>query len=75
MARVEDDSNLDGRINRWEHFDGGILIRLEVDMSGTGHADRRLVYRKDGSIERIEVDPSGSGVWQEAPLSPSPRPR
>ena len=67
LARVEDDSDLDGRIDRWEHYDHGVLSRLEMDLRKGGFPDRRLIYRKDGSIDRIEIDPNGTGAWQEAP--------
>ncbi len=65
LVRVEDDSNLDGRVDRWEHYQAGFLARLDVDLGGRGFPDRRLIYIRDGSIQRIEVDPSGSGIWRD----------
>ena len=67
LARVEDDSDLDGRLDRWEHYQQGVLSRLEMDLHKGGFPDQRLIYAKDGSIVRIEVDPKGSGAWHEAP--------
>ena len=73
LARVEDDSNNDGRLDRWELYDVGVLVRIDMDLKGSGFPTRRLVYRRDGSIDRVEVDPDGSGVWREAPPPSSPR--
>lgn len=72
LARVEDDSDLDGRVDRWEQYDHGILSRLDLDLNRAGFPDRRLIYGKDGSIDRIEVDPAGTGAWKEAPAPPPP---
>jgi hypothetical protein len=73
LARVEDDSNNDGRLDRWELYDVGVLARIDMDLKGSGFPTRRLVYRRDGSIDRVEVDPDGSGVWREAPPASNPR--
>jgi hypothetical protein len=74
LVRVEDDSNLDGRVDRWEHYEQGVLTRLELDLHKGGFPERRLLFRKDGSIDRIEIDPTGSGTWQEAPAAASTAP-
>ena len=73
LARVEDDANNDGRLDRWELYDAGVLARIDMDLKGSGFPTRRLVYRRDGSIDRVEVDPDGSGAWREAPPASSPR--
>jgi hypothetical protein len=73
LARVEDDSNNDGRLDRWELYEAGLLMRIDMDVNGSGFPTRRLVYRKDGSIDRVEVDPGGTGSWREAPSGPAPR--
>ena len=73
LARVEDDSNNDGRLDRWEMYESGVLARIDMDLKGSGFPTRRLVYRRDGTIDRVEVDPEGSGVWREAPAGPAPR--
>jgi hypothetical protein len=71
LSRVEDDSNADGRLDRWELYDQGVLARIDMDLTGSGFPTRRLVYRRDGSIERVEVDPDGSGQWREPPSEPA----
>lgn len=70
LARVEDDSDLDGHVDRWEYYDHGVLSRLEMDLKKAGFPNQRMLFRKDGDIQRVEVDPTGSGVWHEAPAPP-----
>jgi hypothetical protein len=38
-----------------------------MDFTASGFPTRRLVYRRDGSIERVEIDPDGTGAWREPP--------
>jgi hypothetical protein len=64
VARVEEDTDIDGRVDKWEHFEHGQLVRLELDLNGAGFPGRRLFYRRDGTIERAEVDPDGRGEWR-----------
>ena len=73
LARVEDDSNNDGRLDRWELYERGTLSRIDMDVNGSGFPTRRLVYRRDGTIDRVEVDPAGTGAWREAPSGASLR--
>ena len=68
VVRVEEDINADGRIDKWEHYTGGQLVRIELDLKGAGFPDRRMTYRRDGSIDRVEVDPEGRGEWR--PFTP-----
>ena len=44
--RVEYDSNHDGKMDRWEHYDNGGLVRVEEDRDGDGQVDWR--ERHDG---------------------------
>lgn len=66
VARVEEDTDLDGRIDKWEHYDQGRLVRLDLDLAGGGFPDRRMHYRADGTIDRVELDPEGRGAWRPA---------
>ena len=68
VIRVEEDTDVDGRVDKWEHFDHGQLVRLELDLSGAGGPDRRMVYRQDGSVDKVEVDTEGLGNWR--PFTP-----
>jgi hypothetical protein len=70
LRRVEEDSDADGHVDRWEHFEHGVLARIDLDLKGLGFPTRRLLYRGDGNIDRVEVDPDGAGNWREAPPTP-----
>ena len=60
LLRVEEDTNGDGRIDKWETFEAGALKTAAWDENGDGVADRRFTYR--GSIPTLlETDPDSSG--------------
>jgi hypothetical protein len=61
LERVETDADRDGNIDKWESFDapptaGGaaILRSVALDTQRTGRPTERLLYRTDGSLERVE---------------------
>lgn len=60
VVRAEEDADEDGRIDKWEAFDGDRLSSVAFDTEHRGTPDRRLVYGADGSA-RIEVDRAGDG--------------
>lgn len=64
IARIEEDTDGNGAIDKWETYTAGVLTLLALDTSGRGKPDRRLIYGGDGALERIEVDPTGSGAFQ-----------
>ena len=64
LVRVEEDTSGDGAVDKWESYSDGSLVRLELDTQSRGKPDRRLIYRPDGSLERIEEDPTGSGEFR-----------
>ena len=68
LARIEEDTNGDGALDKWETYVGGVLSVLALDLQHRGNPDRQLIYRPDGSLDRIEVDPDGSGRFQ--PIKP-----
>ena len=41
---------------------------MAIDTKGRGTPDRRLIYLPDGTLSRIETDPSGTGMWRPLPL-------
>jgi len=67
ITRVEEDTDFDGRVDKWETYDHGVLARMDLDISGRGRPDRRLVYRPDGSFDHVEVDVKGDGHFVPAP--------
>jgi hypothetical protein len=71
-VRVEEDSDFDGRVDKWEQYRNGALVRMDLDLQGRGKPDRRLVYGADGSLDHVEIDPTGTGAWAPAPVEPPP---
>jgi hypothetical protein len=67
LVRIETDTDGDGKIDKWETYNGGSLSTLAIDTQHRGKPDRRLVYRPDGTLDRIESDPTESGTWQPMP--------
>jgi EF hand domain-containing protein len=67
LTRVEEDTDGDGKIDKWETYSGGTLAIMAIDTKGRGTPDRRLIYQPDGTLSRIETDPSGSGTWHPLP--------
>jgi hypothetical protein len=67
LARVEEDTDGDGHIDKWETYSGGTLAIMAIDTKGRGTPDRRLIYQPDGTLSRIEMDPSGTGTWHPLP--------
>jgi hypothetical protein len=72
LMRVEEDTNGDGKLDKWETYNDGSLSTMTLDTTHRGTPDRRLIYRPDGTLDRIETDPTGSGNFQ--PVSSPPRP-
>jgi hypothetical protein len=64
IKRAEEDTDLDGRMDKWEVYEGGQLTRVDLDLKGKGFATRRLVYRPDGAFDRVEEDPDGDGRFE-----------
>jgi hypothetical protein len=73
LARVEEDTNGDGRVDKWETYgvdpDGPsgqspsiLMAAFDDDFRGT--PNRRVVYRPDGSVLRIELDPDDDGAFE-----------
>jgi hypothetical protein len=64
MARVEEDTDGNGKTDKWETYTNGALTVLALDTGGSGKPDRRFVYAADGTLDRIEADPTGSGRFE-----------
>lgn len=75
LARVEEDTNDDGRIDKWETYgldphagpgQSPSILTAAFDDDFRGTPSRRLVYRPDGTVLRIELDPDGDGMFAAA---------
>jgi hypothetical protein len=65
LARAEEDSDGDGRFDKWETYEGERLTSVAFDTAHRGSPDRRLIYSADGNA-RLEVDPDGRGLFVAA---------
>ncbi len=76
VEHVEEDTDLDGRTDKWEFYEDGQLARVELDLIGKGTPSQRLVYGRDGAVIRLETDPVGDGHFVPVPIKARPpRPR
>ncbi len=63
LVRAEEDSNADGRIDKWERHEGAVLREASFDTSFVrGRPDRRVVYDANGNGV-VEADPDGDGMF------------
>jgi hypothetical protein len=69
LVRAEEDSDGDGRFDKWETYDGERLTSVAFDTTRRGSPDRRLIYGADGGA-RLEVDPDGTGTFATAGAAP-----
>ena len=77
LIRSEDDTNGDGRPDKWDTYrpeaDVPPAVRpyaitsTALDETGRGTPTRRLVFAPDGRVERVEVDPDGDGHFTVLP--------
>jgi hypothetical protein len=62
LLRVEEDTNGDGRRDKWEQYENGVVKTVEFDENGDGRPDRRLTYR-DAELVLIETTPDSTGAY------------
>jgi len=62
MTRLEEDSDGDGRPDKWETYEGGALKTASFDENRDGKPDRRLTYN-DGVLVLIETEPDANGNY------------
>ena len=72
LASAEEDVDGDGKIDKWETYDGDHLASVAFDTLHRGTPDRRLKYGIDGTA-RLEVDPAGDGHFKAAAESRAAR--
>lgn len=64
LSRAEEDTNADGRTDRWDRFEGTVLREVAFDMLRSGgRANRRLLYDEKGRFTAVEDDPDGDGTF------------
>lgn len=61
IVRAEEDTTGDGRIDKWEVYDGPRLASVAFDAAERGYPDHRLVYSADGSARPEAVSPLTDG--------------
>lgn len=65
VLRAEDDTNADGRPDKWDIHEGGVIREARFDTTlSRGRANRRLVYDGQGQLELIEQDDDGDGRFE-----------
>jgi hypothetical protein len=75
LLRVEEDTNGDGLIDKWDRYEGPVLREVGFDVSfSRGRPDRRALYDARGRFTGIEVDPEGDGTFVLLPAK-SEQPR
>ena len=61
IREAQIDTDLDKVIDRWEYFDGGVLVRVGTARKKPGVPDTWDVIDRDGAIVRREYDDDGDG--------------
>lgn len=54
------DTNGDGKPDRWEYYESGVVVRIEADTNGDGKIDEKAIV-KDGKIVSAEKDSNYDG--------------
>jgi hypothetical protein len=62
LVRAADDTNRDGKPDKWVTYAGGLLETAEFDENSDGRPDRRLTYRSSALV-LIESEPGVSGSY------------
>ena len=65
LLRVEEDTNGDGRADKWDKYTGGLVSTVEFDENHDGRPDRRLIY-KESELALIETSPDAAGRYQKS---------
>ena len=59
-SRAEEDSDGDGKMDKWETYDGDRLASVAFDTTHRGTPDRRLIYGADGTRAPRSRSPNGT---------------
>jgi len=63
LVSAEEDTNGDGRPDKWETYENGGIKTVAFDETGKGVATRRLNYH-GGQLIQIDSDPDGKGGFR-----------
>ena len=64
LVRCEEDTNADGRIDKWDRYEGAVLREVGFDTTfAAGRPDRRVLYDAAGQFIAVEADPERDGVF------------
>jgi hypothetical protein len=63
LVAAEEDTNGDGKADKWETYERGALKTAAFDENHDGAADRRLTY-DGGRLTLIETEPDASGKFR-----------
>lgn len=79
LVRAEEDTNLDGRPDKWERYEAGVLRQVDLDITKAGAApNRRLAYDAGGRFLGLSADDERDGTFVLVPGESRPdlvRPR
>jgi len=62
LVSAEEDTNRDGKPDKWETYENGAIKTVAFDENGSGKPGRRLTYEK-GQLVLIESEPDPSGKY------------
>lgn len=65
LVRAEEDTNADGKPDKWETYDSGAIRTAAFDETGDARPDRRLNY-DNGTLVLIESDPDASAKFTKS---------
>ena len=60
LTRAEQATRGDGKINRWETYQQGLLVHVEEDTNGDGRVDKWETWSQ-GVLQLVELDTKGTG--------------
>jgi hypothetical protein len=64
LLRAEEDTNADGRTDRWDRYDASVLREVGFDiLKSQGRATRRVLYDEKGRFVAVEDDPEADGTF------------
>ncbi len=60
LTRAEEATGSDGKINRWETYQQGVLVHVEEDTNADGRVDKWETWSQ-GVLQIVELDTKGTG--------------